>query len=195
MLHPWFDPSHDEFSNPMRDARTDLLADSQPDLQADSPAGSQKDVRLNALADALADPFRRRLLSAALLSATGGALAMAGWPLPALAASTGRAGGVLHGLPPALRPNRSLPGAIRFPMARRPGLMPRTVPPSKCSKPACITMACTSSPLAKMASLPRRMACSASITNTPTTACCTSAARRTGAPKKWLNRKPLPGFR
>ncbi|MBK9782959.1 MAG: hypothetical protein IPP59_01420 [Betaproteobacteria bacterium] len=49
MLHPWFDPSHDEFSNPMRDARTDLLADSQPDLQADSPAGSQKDVRLNAL--------------------------------------------------------------------------------------------------------------------------------------------------
>ena len=72
MLHPWFDPSHDEFSNPMRDARTDLLADSQPDLQADSPAGSQKDVRLNALAD----PFRRRLLSAALLSATGGALAL-----------------------------------------------------------------------------------------------------------------------
>ncbi len=97
MLHPWFDPSHDEFSNPMRDARTDLLADSQPDLQADSPAGSQKDVRLNALADALADPFRRRLLSAALLSATGGALAMAGWPLPALAASGGRAGSLLHG--------------------------------------------------------------------------------------------------
>jgi secreted PhoX family phosphatase len=93
MLHPWFDPSHDEFSNPMRDARTDLLADSQPDLQADSPAGSQKDVRLNARAD----PFRRRLLSAALLSAMGGALAMAGWPLPALAASGGRAGSLLHG--------------------------------------------------------------------------------------------------
>ena len=93
MLHPWSDPSHDEFSNPMRDARTDLLADSQPDLQADSPAGSQKDVRLNALAD----PFRRRLLSAALPSATGGALAMAGWPLPALAASGGRGGSLLHG--------------------------------------------------------------------------------------------------
>lgn len=105
MLHPCFDPSHDEFSNPMRDARTDLLADSQANSQADSstnssansPAGSQKDVRLNALADALADPFRRRLLSAALLSATGGALALAGWPLPALAASSGRAGGLLHG--------------------------------------------------------------------------------------------------
>ena len=101
MLPPCFDPCHDEFSNPMRDARTDLPANSQADSDADSPANSpaasQKDARLNVLADALADPFRRRLFSAALLSATGGALAMAGWPLPALAASGGRAGSLLHG--------------------------------------------------------------------------------------------------
>lgn len=42
----------------------------------------------------LADPFRRRLLSAAILTATGGALAAAGIPLPALAVSAGRATGV-----------------------------------------------------------------------------------------------------
>lgn len=40
------------------------------------------------------DPFRRRLLSAAVLG-IGGTLAGAGMPLPALAASTGRAGGLL----------------------------------------------------------------------------------------------------
>lgn len=43
----------------------------------------------------LADPFRRRLLSAAILTTTGGALAAAGVPLPALAASSGRAAGAL----------------------------------------------------------------------------------------------------
>lgn len=46
----------------------------------------------------LADPFRRRLLSAAVLTATGGALAAAGVPVPALAASTGRASGALTDL-------------------------------------------------------------------------------------------------
>lgn len=45
---------------------------------------------------ALADPFRRRLLSAAVLATTGGALAAAGVPLPALAASAGRAFGALN---------------------------------------------------------------------------------------------------
>ncbi len=45
--------------------------------------------------DTLADPFRRRLLSAAILSTAGGALAAAGVPLPALAASAGRASGAL----------------------------------------------------------------------------------------------------
>lgn len=58
----------------------------------------------NPMLDALADPFRRRLLSAAILSAAGGALAAAGVPLPVLAASTGRAAGPLDGftsLPPS----------------------------------------------------------------------------------------------
>jgi len=45
--------------------------------------------------DTLADPFRRRLLSAAVLTATGGALAAAGIPLPSLAAGSGRAAGSL----------------------------------------------------------------------------------------------------
>jgi len=43
----------------------------------------------------LADPFRRRLLSAAVLTMAGGTLAAAGVPLPALAASSGRAAGAL----------------------------------------------------------------------------------------------------
>lgn len=43
----------------------------------------------------LADPFRRRLLSAAILTTTGGALAAAGLPLRGLAASAGRASGAL----------------------------------------------------------------------------------------------------
>lgn len=43
-----------------------------------------------------ADPFRRRLLSAAVLTATGGVLG-AGLPLPALASSAGRAAGSLTG--------------------------------------------------------------------------------------------------
>lgn len=51
----------------------------------------------NPMAETLADPFRRRLLSAAVLTATGSALAAAGVPLPALAASTGRANGSLIG--------------------------------------------------------------------------------------------------
>ncbi len=46
--------------------------------------------------DLLADPFRRRLLSAAALTATGGALVAAGIPLPSLAASAGRAAGAIH---------------------------------------------------------------------------------------------------
>ncbi len=53
---------------------------------------------------ALADPFRRRLLSAAALTAAGGALAGVGIPLPSLAASAGRAAGALHaftGIPPS----------------------------------------------------------------------------------------------
>lgn len=50
----------------------------------------------NPCLETLADPFRRRLLSAAVLSAVGGGLAAAGVPLPALAASTGRAGGSLE---------------------------------------------------------------------------------------------------
>ncbi len=45
----------------------------------------------------LADPFRRRLLSAAVLTLSGAAVAAAGVPLPRLAASTGRAAGALHG--------------------------------------------------------------------------------------------------
>lgn len=45
-------------------------------------------------ADALADPFRRRLLSAAILT-VGGTFTAAGVPLPALAASAGRASGAL----------------------------------------------------------------------------------------------------
>ncbi|MDP2880145.1 MAG: PhoX family phosphatase [Azonexus sp.] len=45
----------------------------------------------------LADPFRRRLLSAAALSAASGVLAAAGVPLPALAGSVGRAAGSIHG--------------------------------------------------------------------------------------------------
>lgn len=60
----------------------------------------------------LADPFRRRLLSAAVLSATGGALSALGIPLPSLAASTGRAGGSLlpfHSLPVSTQDKVSLP--------------------------------------------------------------------------------------
>ena len=49
----------------------------------------------NLSAEILADPFRRRLLSAAVLTATGGALAAAGIPLPSLAAGSGRAAGSL----------------------------------------------------------------------------------------------------
>ena len=54
--------------------------------------------------DMLADPFRRRLLTAAALTAAGGALAAAGIPLPSLAASAGRAAGAIHGfagIPPS----------------------------------------------------------------------------------------------
>jgi secreted PhoX family phosphatase len=51
----------------------------------------------NTAFDMLADPFRRRLLSAAILTVSGGALAAAGVPLPKLAASTGRASGAIHG--------------------------------------------------------------------------------------------------
>ena len=50
----------------------------------------------------LADPFRRRLLSAAALCAGSSALLAAGIPLPALAASVGRAaGGIIkfNGIP------------------------------------------------------------------------------------------------
>jgi len=47
--------------------------------------------------DMLADPFRRRLLTAAALTAAGGALVGAGIPLPGLAASAGRATGAIHG--------------------------------------------------------------------------------------------------
>lgn len=50
----------------------------------------------NAAGDQLADPFRRRLLSAAVLGVSGSALAAAGIPLPALAASSGRAAGALQ---------------------------------------------------------------------------------------------------
>ncbi len=56
--------------------------------------------------DLLADPFRRRLLSAAVLTASGGALAAAGIPLPSLAASAGRAAGAIHdftGIPASTR--------------------------------------------------------------------------------------------
>ena len=45
--------------------------------------------------ETLADPFRRRMLSAAVLTATGGALAAAGIPLPTLAAGAGRAAGAV----------------------------------------------------------------------------------------------------
>ncbi|MGB8249344.1 MAG: hypothetical protein WCF02_03435, partial [Azonexus sp.] len=58
----------------------------------------------NAAFDMLADPFRRRLLSAAILTLGGGALAATGVPLPSLAASAGRAAGSLHGfagIPPS----------------------------------------------------------------------------------------------
>ena len=58
----------------------------------------------NAAFDMLADPFRRRLLSAAILTLGGGALTAAGVPLPSLAASAGRAPGSLHdfaGIPPS----------------------------------------------------------------------------------------------
>ena len=58
----------------------------------------------NAAFDMLADPFRRRLLSAAILTLGSGALAAAGVPLPSLAASAGRATGALHGfagIPPS----------------------------------------------------------------------------------------------
>ena len=57
-------------------------------------------------ADLLADPFRRRLLSAAVLSATGAGLVAAGIPMPSLAASSGRAAGALlpfGGLPASLK--------------------------------------------------------------------------------------------
>lgn len=54
--------------------------------------------------NALADPFRRRLLAVAALAGGGGVLAAAGVPLPSLAASSGRAAGALHGfvgIPPS----------------------------------------------------------------------------------------------
>jgi uncharacterized protein len=51
----------------------------------------------NTAFDMLADPFRRRLLSAAILTVSGGALAAAGVPLPNLAARAGRASGAIHG--------------------------------------------------------------------------------------------------
>ena len=55
------------------------------------------EIPANAPPAALTDPFRRRLLAAAALSATGGALATLGLPLPAIAASAGRAAGALAG--------------------------------------------------------------------------------------------------
>ncbi len=62
--------------------------------------------------ETLADPFRRRLISAAVLAASGGALVAAGIPLPSLAASTGRAAGSLlpfAGVPVSLEDKVSLP--------------------------------------------------------------------------------------
>ena len=53
------------------------------------------DAKPHEFADLLADPFRRRLLSAAALSIGGGALLAAGVPLPSLAASAGRAAGAI----------------------------------------------------------------------------------------------------
>lgn len=66
--------------------------------------------------DTLADPFRRRLLSAAVLTATGGALAAAGIPLPSLAAGSGRAAGSLlpfGGLPISTQDKVLLPQSYR----------------------------------------------------------------------------------
>ena len=51
----------------------------------------------NPTLDAPADPFRRRLLAAAIMGSAGAALSAAGIPLPACAANTGRATGVLDG--------------------------------------------------------------------------------------------------
>ncbi|MBL8416911.1 MAG: DUF839 domain-containing protein, partial [Dechloromonas sp.] len=53
------------------------------------------DAKPHEFADLLADPFRRRLLSAAALSIGGGTLLAAGVPLPSLAASAGRAAGAI----------------------------------------------------------------------------------------------------
>ena len=59
------------------------------------PGASERPT--DAALELLADPFRRRLLSAAVLTVSGGALLAAGVPLPSLAASAGRATGALHG--------------------------------------------------------------------------------------------------
>ena len=66
--------------------------------------------------DTLADPFRRRLLSAAVLTATGGALAVSGVPLPSLAANAGRASGSLFpfaALPVSTDDTVSLPAGFK----------------------------------------------------------------------------------
>ena len=55
------------------------------------------DGAANPAFDLLADPFRRRLLAAAVLTIGGGVLGTLGVPLPSLAASAGRAAGALHG--------------------------------------------------------------------------------------------------
>ena len=66
--------------------------------------------------DTLTDPFRRRLLSAAILTATGGALAAAGIPMPSLAAGAGRAAGSLlpfGGLPVSTEDKVFIPQGYR----------------------------------------------------------------------------------
>ncbi|NJD25861.1 MAG: PhoX family phosphatase [Betaproteobacteria bacterium] len=64
----------------------------------------------------LADPFRRRLLSAAVLATAGGTLAATGLPLPSLAAGAGRAGGALlpfAGIAPSTEDRVVLPTGYR----------------------------------------------------------------------------------
>ena len=70
----------------------------------------------DAVFDTLADPFRRRLLSAAALTITGSALAAAGVPLPSPAASADRAAGALGdfaGIPPSTADAVLLPDGYR----------------------------------------------------------------------------------
>jgi uncharacterized protein len=68
---------------------------SHPNTMSNNCYDPQPDASKSTCFDGLADPFRRRLLTATVIGAGGAALTAAGIPLPSLAAGAGRASGFI----------------------------------------------------------------------------------------------------